>query len=119
MNGYQPQATGTQHSPPPPPFPENNGEPHIIRVNLGLSWRHLAAGIMAFSGAVGSLTAAGWLALPAKQSDLTRVEQSLQTVEKDLKNQQEITLKLIQAVERLDTSVKAIRINAPRPKTKR
>ena len=74
---------------------------------------------MAISGAVGSMTAAGWLALPAKQHDLTRVEQSLQIVQKDLKVQQDITLKLIDAVDRLDNSVKAIRIVAPRPKGKK
>lgn len=74
---------------------------------------------MALSGAVGSMTAAGWLALPAKQHDLTRVEQSLQIVERDLKAQQEITLKLVDAVDRLDQTVKAFRVSLPRPKAKK
>lgn len=77
------------------------------------------AGFLAVSGAIGSAATAGWLVLPAKQSDLTRVEQSLDIVRNDLKTQQEITLKLIQAVDRLDTTVKTIRIAIPSRSTRK
>lgn len=101
-----------------PGTPTPDHEPTVVTVNLGLKWRHLIAGFLAVSGAIGSAATAGWLVLPAKQSDLTRVEQSLDVVRSDMKTQQEITLKLIQAVERLDNTVKTIRVVAPKRKTK-
>jgi len=92
-------------------------EPPVVTLNLGLTWRHLAAGVMAVSAAFGSMSAAGWLVLPAKQTDVTRIEQSLVNVERDLKSQQEITLKLIQSIERLDATVQRISVvRKPRKK---
>lgn len=108
-NGYHFPAAQTGGSPTTPPQPD--GEPTIVTVNLGLKWRHLAAGVAAIMGAVGSASAAGWLVLPAKQSDLTRVEQTLKTVETDLKDQREMTVKLVQAVDRLTDTVKLLQIS--------
>lgn len=101
-----------------PPFPPNDHEPTIVQVNLGLKWRHLMAGAAALGTVVTGLTTAGWLALPAKQQELRAVELRLDTVQVELRTQQDMTAKLIQAVDRLNTTVESIRVIAPLPQPK-
>jgi hypothetical protein len=94
--------------------------PSVITVNFGLKGRHI---MMAFAGLASLVTtvgAAGWLVLPAKQTDLHRVETSLQELRKDLQSTQEATKSLTVAVDEMTKAVKLIRVNAaaPRPKAK-
>lgn len=89
--------------------------PAVVTVNFGLKARHIA---MVFAAAVGLLTTAGtagWLVLPAKQTDLARVEKSLDEIRGDLKATRE---DFKGAVAELTSAIKLLRVNAlpPRPK---
>lgn len=94
------------HSPPPPAASEH--ERPIVHLNVGLTWRHFIIGLGGLASFFGSVAATGWFVLPAKQTDMTAVQNGLELVNRDLKTQQEITLKLIQAIERLDGTVSKI-----------
>ncbi len=107
MNG-----AGTQNA----PDHSSDMGPAVITVNFGLKGRHIA---MAFAGAMGLITTAGtagWLVLPAKQSDLTRVEKSLDEIRGDLKATRE---GMKSAIDELSETIKLLRVSAPpRPRAK-
>jgi hypothetical protein len=88
--------------------------PTVLQVNFGLKARHI---IIAFSGLVAAFSAAagaGWLVLPAKQSDLTRVEQGLDAIRMEVRAMQGITERLTVAVQGLQGAVEELRMAPPK-----
>jgi hypothetical protein len=96
LNGVQPGA---------PPESYDDMQEHVLRVNFGLSWKHIAAVVFGLPAFAGSLVTAGWLVMPAKQSDVTRIEQQLTGVSNQVNGLQEISLKLTTAVDALAANV--------------
>jgi len=93
---------------------------HVLRVNFGLSWKHIAAVVFGLPAFAGSLATAGWLVMPAKQSDVTRIEQQLTGVSNQVNGLQEISLKLTTAVDALAANVDrmTLQVSVPKPRRK-
>lgn len=83
----------------------------VVTVNFGLKWRHLAMGATALASVFGSIVGAGWLVLPAKQTDMTVVQQQLAKNTEKLDQTTDALAKLTEAVDRLNQQVKLIRIS--------
>ena len=83
----------------------NGSDTPVIYVNFGLKWRHIAGAITALVAAVGGLGTAGWLVLPAKQSDMTRVERGLEEVRGAVEVLGRQNLEIITVIKDLRTAV--------------
>src|SRR5688572_9262900 len=88
---------------------------NVITVNLGIKARHLAVLGTMIVGLFTSGTAAGWLFMPAKQTDLTRIEESLNGVRNDMQTMRTVTERLTVVLQDLQSAVGDMR---PKPAPK-
>lgn len=59
--------------------------PYVVTVNLGLKWRHIVAISSTIGAGIAAMIGAGWLVLPAKQTDMTLVTGKVALIEADVK----------------------------------
>lgn len=98
------------------------GEPlseSVVTVNFGLTWKHILSVTAMIITGLGSLATAGWLVTPAKQTDLTRVEQKLEKIGAELEAGRDLTKRLTIAVDELTQKVKLIRVDVVRKPKRR
>lgn len=97
-------ASSVQPAPPPDDYTDEH--PHVIKINFGLTWKHIAAVALGAPAFFASLMGTGWLVLPAKQSDLKHLEQQVTGISQQVHDLQNVSLRLTTAVDELTASVK-------------
>ncbi len=101
--------------------PGNSPSPqNVLTVNLSLNWKHLTAiwgGIIAL---VGAMIGAGWLVLPAKQTELDAVQRDLVTIKSEMNATRGDILQvrhsindLVILVNGIDNTVRNVKIDLP------
>ncbi len=88
---------------------EAENELPLVRVDLSLSAKQITAVFAVLVSAVGALGTAGWLVLPAKQTDLEQVRIVVQHLQGEFQEMQKVTMQLTGAVNDLVTSVNQLR----------
>lgn len=98
-------------------------EPKFMQINakVGFSTKQVLAGLGTLLTAIGALFAAGWLAMPAKQVDVTRLEQGVSDLRLAVGTLGEHTKGLAEAVVSLQGAIYEIQVKkegapAPRPR---
>jgi hypothetical protein len=97
---------------------DEGAAPQVADIRFELTWKNLTAAATSIVAAVSALGAAGWLVLPAKQSEMVEVQRQLVTVNKQLVDTQEGVRQLTLAVKDLSDVVKLIKVSVPQPKAK-
>lgn len=59
--------------------------PYVLTINLGLKWRHIVAISSTIGAGIAALIGAGWLVLPAKQTDMTAITDKVAVIEADIR----------------------------------
>lgn len=112
----------TAAQPAPPPDSYADMQSAIIKVNFGLSWRQIATLVVGMPALIGSVGVSGWLVMPAKQSDVTKLEQQVTAIKTQVQQVQDVGVKLTDAVSELARNVQVLvdrpRVPAPMPKRK-
>jgi hypothetical protein len=102
-NGAYTPAVDTQPSGPPDSF--DHMQSAVIKVNFGLTWKHIAALVLGVPGLVGSIGLSGWLVMPAKETDMQAVKVQVQSVETRLEgvsNQvRDVSIQMTTAIDEL------------------
>lgn len=87
-------------------------EPTIVKVNLDLTWRHLAMAVTFIGTIITGAAGAGWLVLPASRTDLSKVEQSLteqiralQVITSEVRQLQAVNNETVAAIDELRGAV--------------
>lgn len=113
-------AAAAQPAPPPDSYADMQSA--IIKVNFGLSWRQIATLVVGMPALIGSVGVSGWLVMPAKQSDVTKLEQQVTAIKTQVQQVQDVGVKLTDAVSELARNVQVLvdrpRVPAPMPKRK-
>jgi hypothetical protein len=107
-------AYGTQQPPDAYNAPQPT-ETAVVKIDLGLSGRQILAGFTAICTFLVSAAAAGWVFLPARQTDLEAVSAIVRVVQQEQTKNQEIVSRLVLAVDNLASVVDQLK-NAP-PRT--
>jgi hypothetical protein len=88
----------------------------VLQVSFDLGWKQLGAAIVMITTAIGGAAGAGWLVMPASKTDLTVVEQKLQTqvtslqdIRKELVELQNVNGTMTDAVRELRLAVAELR----------
>lgn len=101
-----------------PAHSDEMSEPSVLQVNFKIGWKQVGMAFAMVFSALTTLTAAGWLALPAKQSDMTEVQHSLVIIAQDLKATRVATDALSQTVLELTRTVKTLQSAGGRVKSR-
>jgi cytoskeletal protein RodZ len=88
--------------------------PTVISVNFGLKARHIVMAFTFIAGLIGTGGVTGALFWPAKQQDMTIVQQAVAELRTEMKSMQEATTRLVVAVEGLQSSVDDLRTSPPK-----
>lgn len=112
-------AANGAYGPDTQPVPADGGyspdmASNVVTINFGLKWRHIAAVVFGAPAFVASLATAGWLVMPAKQSDLEAVKQQVSVVERSVKTVEDVGLRLTAAMEKLGEQVQSL-VDRPIP----
>ncbi len=71
----------TAAQPSAPPDSYEGMQSAVIKVNFGLTWKHIAALVLGVPSVIGSVGLSGWLVMPAKQTELVAVQTQVKAVE--------------------------------------
>lgn len=97
----------------------HDAEPSIVNVNLNLKWKHFVAAGGMVASLAGTLLTAGWLALPAKQSDVDLIQKQVVQIQDQVAIVQNVSLNLTNALDRLTVQVQNLADKPPLPKRQR
>lgn len=89
-------------------------EQPVVTINLGLSAKQILAGFGGLSAAIATATTAGWLFLPAKNSDLQAVKAVVEIVRSEQQTSRDAVARLTVAVDNLAAVVEGLRQAPPR-----
>lgn len=92
--------------------------PSVITVNFGLKWKHLAMAGAALASVFTTVAGAGWLVLPAKQTDMIEVQKQLVVISERIGQADETRAKLIDAVDKLTRRIDLIPVAVKRRPSK-
>lgn len=99
---------------------QGDEEPKLVQINakVGFSTKQVLAGLGMLGAGIASLVAAGWLALPAKQQDMTAVQQSVVDLRATVGALSDHTKGLAEAVVGLQAAIYELkgRVELPRPR---
>jgi hypothetical protein len=113
--GVKPMSNGAHHV-QPGGQPEGYSDlgPTVVTVNFGLKARHIMMAFTFAAGLLGTGSLAGYLFIPAKQQDMTIMQQVVAELRGEVKGTQEATTRLVAAVEGLQNAVDRLRETPPR-----
>jgi len=101
--------------------PVQDDEAKLVQINarVGFSTKQVLAGLGMLGAGIASLIAAGWIALPAKQADLTKLEQGVADLRGTVSALGEHTKGLAEAVVGLQAAIYELKGHSevqPRPR---
>jgi hypothetical protein len=109
MNGTtEPYATRSR-----PPSNDGSEPPPVIRIDLGLTGAQILAALGGLATIITTGLTAGWLFLPAKDSELKATQALVELVRVEQRDSRASILRLTQAVDNLSSIVAALKDAPP------